>query len=170
VDRHVLLIGFMGAGKSSVSAVLHGMLGVGEADTDKMIEQKEGLTVDEIFALKGEKYFRDCETQLLKELAALEPMVISCGGGMPLRPENAALMKQAGLVILLTASPDTILKRIKDDDSRPLLSGHKNTAYISQIMQQRWMRYEAAADMMVATDGRTIGSICEEIARYVAQK
>lgn len=170
MDRHILLIGFMGTGKTTVCERLHERLGVPEADTDQMIEQREGMRIPEIFEKKGELYFRDAESRLLKELKDMEPMVISCGGGMAMRPENAALMKQAGLVVLLTAAPETILERVRNDDSRPLLRGHMNTAYISQMMQRRWTRYEAAADVKVATDGRSVDSICTEILGYIMKR
>lgn len=163
MQRHILLIGFMGVGKSTVSGTLSRMLGVREVDTDQMIAEREGMSVSDIFKEKGEDYFRTRETELLHELADMEPMIISCGGGMAMRKENAALMKKDGQVVWLTAEPETILNRVKDDDSRPLLRGHKNAAFIAELMEKRYEKYEAAADIIVATDGRKIEEICQEI-------
>ncbi len=167
MNRHLLLIGFMGTGKTSVSERLHQMLGTGQSDTDRMIEEREGMSISRIFEEKGEAYFRNAETRLLGELTAMKPMVISCGGGMALRPGNAALMKAAGTVVLLTARPQTILERLKDDDTRPLLAGRKDADYIRTLYESRRPAYEAAADIQISTDGRSIEDICQEIAEKI---
>src|SRR5699024_2282785 len=89
--------------------------------------------------------------------------VISCGGGVALRERNVTEMKKNGRVVLLTAAPGTILERVKDDDNRPLLRGHKDVEYISGMMEERRPKYEAAADIIVSTDGKSALDICREI-------
>ena len=108
------------------------------------------------------------ETELLRELALTGDTVISCGGGMALRRENVELMKKNGIVILLTAQPDTILERVKGSTSRPLLNGHMNTEYIAELMAERRPAYLAAADAVVETDGRSAEDIAAEVYRYAA--
>ena len=163
MNRSILLIGFMGAGKTTVSRALAGQAHLPELDTDQEIVRRAGMSIPEIFAREGEQAFRNRETDLLRELAAGDAMIISCGGGMAMREENAALMHQAGTVVLLSASPETILERVRDDDNRPLLRGHKDVPYIRQLMEARRPRYEAAADMTVVTDGRSAEDIAAEI-------
>ena len=116
-----------------------------------------------IFEEYGETYFRNCETNLLIELQKKNNQIISCGGGVALRDENVAEMKKNGKVVLLTASPEVILERVKDNDDRPLLRGNKNTEFISNMMEQRRPKYEAAADVVVNTDYKTVEEIAEEI-------
>lgn len=161
--KNILLIGFMGTGKSTVSAKLKQMLEMKEVDTDALIEEREGMSISDIFSKKGEEAFRKMETDLLHELKYSENLIVSCGGGMALRDENAAIMKEVGTVVWLTARPETILKRVQYDDSRPLLRGHKNVEFIQDLLKKRLPKYEAAADMIVATDDRNVWDICEEI-------
>ena len=161
---HIFLIGFMGCGKSTVARQLAAKLDFPYSDTDVMIEEKAGMTISEIFEKKGEPAFREMETALLRELKGQPPMIISCGGGMAMRPENAALMKEAGTVVLIKASPETILERVVRNDNRPLLRGRKDIASISALMEERRERYEAAADFYVVTDNeRRAEEVAEEI-------
>ncbi len=165
--KNILLIGFMGTGKSTVSSRLKEQLGMNEVDTDKLIEKQQGMHISDIFAEKGEEAFRNMETELLRQLKSERNLIISCGGGMALRDENAAIMKEAGVVVWLTAAPETILERVKHDDSRPLLRGNKNVDFIRNLLEQRNPKYTAAADVAVATDHRPVRDICEEIIRRV---
>ena len=130
---------------------------------DEEIVKKEGMSINKIFEEYGETYFRNCETNLLIELQKKNNQIISCGGGVALRDENDAEMKKNGKVVLLTASPEVILERVKDNDDRPLLRGNKNTEFISNMMEQRRPKYEAAADVVVNTDYKTVEEIAEEI-------
>lgn len=165
--KNILLIGFMGTGKSTVSARLKERLNMKEVDTDALIVKREGMTISNIFAEKGEEAFRNMETALLEELKSERNLIISCGGGMALRDTNATIMKAAGTVVWLTAEPETILERVKDDDSRPLLRGNKNTAFIGDLLEKRRSKYEAVADIAVVTDYRKIDDICDEIIRRI---
>ena len=130
--KHIFLTGFMGTGKTTISGSLKELLHMDvidmdqaiEDDMDQAIEDMEQMPIPEIFAQKGEEYFRQCETGFLRKLKEREGAIISCGGGVPLRDENVEAMKACGIVVLLTASPETIYERVKDSHDRPLLSGN----------------------------------------------
>lgn len=163
LSYNLVLIGFMGAGKSTVAQNLSSLFSMEIVEMDQVIAQREGMSIPEIFASRGEEYFRNLETNLLKELQSQKNKIVSCGGGAALRPENVAEMKKNGKVILLTASPETILERVKSDNSRPVLNGKKNVEDIAALMEQRREKYEAAADLIISTDSKTIQEICREI-------
>lgn len=135
--RHISLIGFMGVGKSTISRKLHTMTGRPEVDTDARIVEREGCSIARIFEEKGEAYFRRLETDMIDELGAIEPSVISCGGGMALRDMNVKKLRAMGEIVLLTATPETIYERVKDSRNRPLLNGNKNVPYIKELMEKR---------------------------------
>ena len=99
----------------------------------------------------------------LIELQKRKQTIVSCGGGVVMREENADHMKKNGRVVLLTAKPETIYERVKNSDERPILNGNMNVEYISGLMEKRKERYEAVADVTVATDGKNVTQICEEI-------
>lgn len=166
---HLFLIGFMGAGKSSVAQALSRRLGRPVVEMDQHIAAQEGMSVSDIFTRKGEPYFRACETALLKGFAQSEPCIVSCGGGVPMREENVQAMRACGRVVLLTARPEVILDRVKDDHSRPLLEGHKDVPYIAALMEQRRPKYEAAADVVVDTSDLNVEEVCREILRQTQE-
>jgi shikimate kinase len=132
-------------------------------EMDEKIADDAGMSIPEIFSEKGEDAFRSMETALLAETAKRPNTVVSCGGGVPMREENVRLMKESGKVVLLTAEPETILARVKDDGNRPLLAGRKNTEAIRELMEQRRGAYESAADFSVSVDGRSAAEIAAEI-------
>ncbi len=162
---HLFLIGFMGVGKSAVSGQLSKILAVPCMDTDQEIERRAQKSITEIFETEGETAFRNMETALLSDLARKAPMVISCGGGITLRPENREIMKSSGTICTLTAEPVTVLSRVGHSNTRPLLNGHMNLSYIEKLMEERKSRYEDAADLTVATDKKTVQEVAEEIQR-----
>ena len=162
-NYNLVLIGFMGAGKTTMSDYFNTMFAMDVIEMDQIIARREGMSIPDIFEVHGEEYFRDCETNLLIEMQARRNTVISCGGGVPMRDRNVAEIKKHGRVILLTANPETILERVKDDHSRPLLENNKNVSFIRSLMEKRREKYEAAADIIVQTDGKTIQEIGEEI-------
>ena len=168
--NNLFMIGFMGAGKSSVSAGLGRMLGREVVEMDERIAAQEGMSIPELFAQKGEPYFRACETALLKSFSQGAPRIVSCGGGVPLREENVAAMRESGTVVLLTASPEVILERVRDSDERPLLQGHKDVPYIAALMEQRRPKYEAAADITVDTSQLNIEEVCRQVLRQVSER
>lgn len=162
-DKNILLIGFMGAGKSTVSAKLSELLAMEIMEMDAHIQEKEGMSIKEIFAVNGEEYFRNCESNTLIELREKKHMVVSCGGGVPLREKNVELMKNSGYVVWLTATPEAIYERVKDSTERPLLNGNMNVPFIQNLMESRREKYERVADIVIDTTGKEIESICEEL-------
>lgn len=168
-NYNIVLIGFMGTGKSAVSRYLGRKYGMKIAEMDQIIAERENKSIPDIFKENGEEYFRNCETELLKELQKKENTVISCGGGAPLRPENVAEMKKNGKVFLLTASPQTVYERVKRQTDRPLLAGRKTVEGIAELMEERKEKYEAAADVVIDTDNKEIWQICEELKEKLSE-
>ena len=164
---NIYLIGFMGSGKSTVASKLSEEYGYNIVEMDQAIVEKEGMSINEIFAKNGEEYFRQTETGLLKEISGMENMVVSCGGGVATRDENIRLMKESGKVFLLSAEPETIYERVKDDDSRPLLRGNMNIPYIAEMIEKRRPMYERAADVTISVDGKEITEICREVRSHI---
>ncbi len=162
-DCNLVLIGFMGAGKSTISSTLQELFAMDVIEMDQMIEEREGMPISEIFAVHGEEYFRNLETNLLIEMQSRKNVVISCGGGVPLREVNVAEMKKNGKVIWLTAAPETIFERVKDSHNRPILENNKNVGFIADLMEKRRPKYEAAADIIIHTDHKSKIEICREI-------
>ena len=155
---NLFLIGFMGSGKSTIPAELSRMLHRPVLEMDEEIEKREGMSIPAIFSEHGEAYFRQLETDLLKETSALGGFLVSCGGGAAMREENVREMKKSGIIVLLTALPETILERVADDENR-----RKNTADIEALIEKRRPAYEAAANYRVATDQKTSAEIAGEI-------
>ena len=165
---HIFLIGYMGVGKSTVAGVLSEKLGLPCAEMDAMIVEQQGMPITEIFEKYGEDYFRDVESKLLMDLKEKDSMIISCGGGVVLRPENAGYMRESGKVVWLTAEPETVFERVKDSKERPLLNQNMNVDFIRGMMEQRQKKYEAAADLVIATDDKSADLITEEISLQLA--
>lgn len=163
MEHNIYLIGFMGAGKSSVSRALAEISGLKEIDMDEEIVKRENQTIPEIFEKKGEAYFRDIETEILAELAEKKGQIISCGGGTILREENRKMMKESGEVVYLSATPETIYERVKNGKNRPLLNGHMNVEYIRGLMGKRMQAYRQAKTREVTTDGKNPAQIAKEI-------
>ena len=167
--HNILLIGFMGAGKTTISDYLSTMFDMDIVEMDQVIAEREEMSIPDIFATYGEEYFRDLETNLLIEMQSHKNAVISCGGGAALRERNVAEMKKNGRVVLLTATPETIFERVKDSNDRPVLNGRKNVKGISELMEQRREKYEAAADIVINTDDKTVLQICEELVQRLQE-
>ncbi len=161
--KNIFLIGFMGCGKSTVAAHLFEEYGLQIIEMDQVIVERVGMSVPEIFEKYGETYFRDEETKLLTECREQSDKVVSCGGGVVLREENVEIMKQNGEIVWLTAKPETILNRVKNEENRPLLKGNKNVSDIALMLEKRSATYETAADIVIETDNKSIEDICKEI-------
>lgn len=166
---NIALIGFMGAGKSTVSHYLKDMLAMEEVETDAMIVKSEGMEITDIFAKYGEPYFRNCESNAIIELQNCRQVIISCGGGAVMREENVENLKKSSRIVLLTATPETTLERVKDSTERPILNGNMNVEFIAGLMEKRRAKYEAAADIVIATDGKDVAQICEELIRKLSE-
>lgn len=164
----IVLIGYMGAGKSSVAFSLARECGLTFLDTDARIAALCGMSISDIFKEYGEPYFRDRETRLLKSLKEEGfKGILSTGGGMPLKEENRQLMKNLGTVFYLKAKPSTIAERLSHDTSRPLLAGAKDQAEkeqrIADMLAGREPAYEDAADVVIDTDEQSVQEIVDKI-------
>ncbi len=162
-NYNIFLIGFMGAGKSTISDYLKNALAMDVVEMDQCIVERQGMSISDIFETYGEEYFRELETNLLIEMQSRSNVVVSCGGGVPMRERNVDEMKKNGRVVLLTAKPETILERVRDNHDRPLLENNKNVSFIADLLEKRRAKYEAAADIVIQTDGKSELEICEEL-------
>lgn len=161
---NIILIGFMGCGKSCVGRRLSYRVKKTVIDTDKEIEKRKRKTIKEIFAHEGEEYFRHLETKCLKRLLRdKEEHVISVGGGLPMKEENRKLLKKMGFVVYLRVTPETVRERLKNDKTRPLLQGENPEAKIKALMRKRGPVYEKAADVIIDTDNKEFKKIVKEI-------
>lgn len=161
---NLILIGFMGSGKTSVGIKLSYIRKRSMEDTDKLIEQKAGKSISQIFADQGEAAFREMETKLLEELAhTLHNRILSVGGGTPLREENRKLLKQIGTVVYLRIRPETVYERLKGDTTRPLLQCGNPLARIRELLEKRSGIYEEAADLIVDVDGLEVEEVADRI-------
>jgi len=161
--NNILIIGFMGTGKTTVSNELSRLTSMKMVDTDHYIENKTGKKIQDIFKEYGEAYFRDIETDSLVEILSKDNQLISCGGGIVLRDENIKYMKEHGKVILLTASAKAILQRVKKEDTRPLISQNTSEEEIAKLFEKRSDKYFAATDLVIDTTDKTVEEICNEI-------
>lgn len=157
----VFLIGFMGAGKTSVAQQLAVTRGLMSVDADEYLELQEDRVIADIFAEEGEAAFRRMETEVLRDLSGRVPRLIGCGGGAPLREENRKIMHDAGFVVYLEVTADEAAARIPNTASRPLF---KDLDTARATIVERMPRYEAAADAKVSTMGRTVPQIADEVA------
>lgn len=163
MDYNILLIGFMGTGKTTVSRWLSKDMSLKEVDMDKYIVEREHRPITDIFEQQGEEYFRKIETECLIEIQREKGKIVSCGGGAVLKDENVQHMKDGGVIVLLTATPETVYERVKDGNDRPILNGNMNVEYIEQLMNKRKARYLEVADLIIDTDGKSPQSISREI-------
>lgn len=167
--KHIILIGFMGAGKTSVGRRLARHLELEFTDTDDMIVSEQGMPVNRIFSEYGEPYFRGLETKTLEKLLQEErQMVVSVGGGLPMTPANRPLLKQLGSVVYLSAEVDTLMERLKKDTSRPLLKGGNLREKITGLMNARAATYEEIADVCIHTDRKSFSEIVLEISEKIS--
>ncbi len=161
---NIILIGFMGSGKTSVGNKLAESIGYDFKDTDELIVSDEGIEIQEIFLNHGEEMFRNIESRLLLSIVdTLERTVLSTGGGMPLRDKNVKLLRVMGQVIYLRASKNTIIDRLSEDTTRPLLKGENPQEKVEKLLSERDPIYEKAADIIIDTDGKNIDDIVKEI-------
>ncbi|MCM1157061.1 MAG: AAA family ATPase [Bacteroidales bacterium] len=163
---NVVLIGFMGSGKTTFGKALAKRLGMEFLDTDAYIEKKAGKRIADIFDSEGEAAFRKLETEVLADLRDnVKNTVLATGGGMPLRAENARLLKEIGKVCYLTAAPQVIYERIKGNTDRPLLQGDNPYGKICELMKERKPKYQMAADVAVDTDTNDLEEIVAELVK-----
>ncbi|MEF3303922.1 shikimate kinase [Paenibacillus sp. GYB003] len=150
--RNIVLVGFMGTGKSTVAAELAQRLGWSRIDLDASIERAEGKSIPELFAERGEAYFRAAETEALRrELVGRSRQVVATGGGAVLAEGNRDIMLANGLVVALTATAETIISRVHNDPNRPLLRGNAEKS-VPELMEQRKHAYDFAHVRIDTTD------------------
>lgn len=160
LSKQVYFVGFMGAGKTTVSGYLATTLGLPSIDADEYLELLEDRVIADIFAEDGEDYFRDLETEYLEDLSQRSPRFIGTGGGVVKRACNVDIMKKYGFIIYLGVTADEASSRIPNTDSRPLF---KDIETARRTVLEREPLYEAAADAYVNTTGRAVQDICAEV-------
>lgn len=161
---NIVLIGYRGTGKSTVGRLLAARLGRTLVSTDAEVVKRANRTIPEIVAHEGWEYFRDLESNICRELANRDQLVIDTGGGVILHPQNVEALKKNGTLFWLTASVETITKRIGKDNQRPSLTGAKSfVEEIQEVLRERMPKYRAAADHVIATDGRSVDQLVETL-------
>ena len=168
--RNIVLIGYMGSGKSTVGRKAARALEFEFLDTDALIEQEEAMTIANLFKEKGESYFRQKETELVEKLL-LGPKgrIIATGGGLPMREENRELLKKLGTVVYLKAETDTLLKRLSGDTTRPLLQQGELREKIESMLKVRNPVYEETADLILQTDAMSFYEIICRMEKLVRE-
>lgn len=171
--NNIALVGFMGCGKTTIGRELASSLNCTFVDTDEAIEKEVGLPVPDIFAQRGEPFFRRVETEILARLSNNPNLILSCGGGIVKEPENIRLLKAGGRVVYLRATPRELTRRIRaEPGTRPLIYGERDVmnhkevlSRVQELLAERAHLYEAAADHIVDTTRRLPREIAEEILR-----
>lgn len=169
--RNIVLVGFMGSGKSTIARELGQLLTYPAIDTDSKIEEVEKISIADIFSLKGESYFRDAETEALQQLVdeGLTHHIIATGGGLPVKEENRPLLRELGYVVWLDANTDTILERTSRNSNRPLLQTEDPRATINKMLEERNAIYSEVSHLRLQTSGLSIAETAHgilESARY----
>ena len=160
LTKTVFVVGFMVAGKTSTSRRLARNCGVASVDLDAYIERREGKAINQIFAEQGQDAFRDMETDVLREFAQKDPLLVSCGGGVVLRPENRAILKENGFVVYLQVTAEQAFARIGDVSTRP---NFRDLPTARKTIADRVPMYEEVASVSINTVGKSIGTVANEI-------
>ncbi len=167
--KNIVFIGFMCSGKSTIGRVLAKEINYKFIDTDQWISEQMNLTIGEIFEKKGEDYFRQLETNTVKDFSEhLSNIVLSTGGGLSIRQENIPYLKEIGPIIFLSVSKDGVLERLNSDIERPLLAGDNPGKKIEALLSVRNPIYEEVADYIVDTNGKSVKDIVEEVKRLLS--
>lgn len=164
----IFLIGFMGAGKTTVGKIISSMTGFSYFDTDKIIEEAENMKIRDIFAQKGEPYFRMVENRMLSKLSLEEHAVFSCGGGIVLNENNRKILKEKGTAVFLKGDPSTLFNRIKHDNSRPLAGDGKSPENerfndFKNRYENRMKFYEESAAIVIDIEYKSAQEIADDI-------
>lgn len=165
--KNIILVGFMGTGKSSAGRIIASRCAMDFLDMDDEIVRREGCSIPEIFRERGEPAFRALERALVQELAGRSNLVISTGGGIVLNPDNIADFSRTGHVFCLQARPETILGRVEHDQNRPLLQGGDKLAKISELLAKRQPLYDAIP-LQIDTEGHQPADTADEVIRRLA--
>jgi shikimate kinase len=168
--QSIVLIGFMGAGKSSIGKALARKTGLPRFDTDEIVARRFDLSVTEIFSQFGEEDFRDAETAALKQLSEpAAPAIIVTGGGIVLRPENVKMLRGLGRVVSLEADEETLFRRISRRATRPLLQTQNPRATMAELLRVRDPLYRAAADVRLDTSRLTYDEVTDAILKSIEE-
>ncbi len=167
--KNIVLTGFMGTGKTIIGRELAKRLHMKLVDIDEEIVSAKKMTINDIFEIHGEQYFRDIETTMIKKFSREKNIIISTGGGAVLRNENIETLKKNGIIFCLTASAETILKRTGNSKDRPLLKAENPKEKINELLAYRKPFYEKA-DVMIDTDGKSPLQIIKEIMEMIRCK
>ena len=160
LTKPVFFVGFMGAGKTSTARKLARIAGNAAVDTDTFMERRCDMKVKDIIAEMGEERFRSIETEVLRELATGDPLLVSCGGGIVLKPENRSILRAHGFVVYLKVTAREAASRISDLSTRPLFG---DLGHAEEVIRSRLPLYEEVANLTVDTAGRGSGSIAREV-------
>jgi len=164
---NLFLIGPMGSGKTAVGRQLSRLLGMPFHDSDTEIERRTGVDIAFIFEKEGEAGFRQREREAIEALTAMDRIVLATGGGAVLLPENRRNLAERGCVIYMETSVTQQVDRVKQGRNRPLLSNVDTTTKLAQLLQDRAPLYKEIADLVIATDGRRVRGVAEDILRQL---
>lgn len=164
--KNIILVGFMGTGKTAVGKELAKKLKMKFIDIDDIIEKREGMEISDIFEQKGEPYFRDVEKKVAREVSKQSNLVIAAGGGVVINEENVKNLKSNGIMICLNASPDKILERTKRYTHRPLLNVPEPSKRVWELLAKR-AQYYARADYQIDTTNLTIDEVVQKILKII---
>lgn len=166
MKENIVLIGYMGSGKTTIGQALADKLSYQFLDTDAYIEEEQNTTISHIFTEYGEEYFRNMETATIENLEKnTNHSIVSTGGGLPLRERNGAVLQKMGFVVFLSVKKETVLKRLEGDTQRPLLQGDNVEQKMEEMLHFRNPIYEYTAHLKVEVDNKTVEEITEEIYR-----
>jgi shikimate kinase len=161
--RAIVLIGFMGSGKSSAGRILERKTGWPRFDTDEMVSMRFGRPIAEIFSEFGEEEFRNAETEAVKQLSAATPAIIVTGGGIVLRAGNVELLRRVGTLVHLEADEETLFRRVSRRTTRPLLQTENPRSTLGELLRIRLPLYRQAADVQVDTSRLTHEEVAEAV-------
>lgn len=167
MKKNIVLIGFMGSGKTTVAQLLAKRLSYKLVSTDASIVAREKIPITEIFSTKGESYFRSLEKDIVAQLSQQEGLVIDCGGGVVLQQENIDHLRSHGLIVYLKATVDALHERTRHSKERPLLNVKDPKSKIRDLLAQRECSYQKA-DMIIDTSEKTVVAVVDEIGKRFA--
>lgn len=164
--KNIVLIGFMGSGKTLISKELEKILGRRRVSTDDLIEKQEHMTIPQIFSTKGEAYFRALEEDIIKDVSGKAGLIIDCGGGVVLNPKNVKNLKTQGILINLSITADSVLKNIAGGAHRPLLNVPDPRTKVEELLKAR-ESYYTQADYSVVVDGKPLDTLTQDVLKVI---
>lgn len=167
--KNIVLVGFMGTGKTTIGTALARRLEMTYISTDNLIEKREKSTINEIFSKRGEDYFRDVESSVIRDISCRDGLVVDTGGGVVIRDDNMALLRSNGVVISLTADADTILERTKKYKHRPLLNVEDPKRKVKELLDKRAPLY-AKAGHEIDTGKLTVRQVIDQIVKIAKEE